>query len=137
MQSIKDNGEQDLWTYFHKGYGGAAPGSCGGKTGCSDKDMSAYAAAKKNDLRGRGNCPVTLDMYGHDFAVPDFPSADSVVKYFDAHPELNVTATYSTPSLFYEEVHSCNNTSWEVFEPPDNDFFPYWTGFFSAGRNRP
>ena len=129
MQSIKTNAVQDLWTYYHKGYGGGAPGSC--DKGCSDKDMQGYAASKKRDLADRASCPVTLDMYGHDFAVADWPGADNVVKYFADHPELNVTAKYSTPSVFYKAMNECGR-DWEVFQPPDNDFFPYWTGFFSS-----
>jgi hypothetical protein len=71
MQSIAEHQQQDIWTYYYKGYGGGAPGSCSSKasgaTGCSDKDMQQYAAAKKKDLEGRANCPVTLDMYGARF----------------------------------------------------------------------
>ena len=55
--------------------------------------------------------------------MPDWSGADGVVNYFAAHPELNITAKYSTPSEFYKEMHACNNTSWEIFQPPDNDFF--------------
>lgn len=94
--------------------------------------MQAYAAAKHAELSTRAStCPVTLEMVGKDFAVPNYPSVDRAIAYFESHPELNVTAVYSTPSAFYERMHACN-TSWEVFAPPDNDFFPYWTGIHRA-----
>ena len=88
--------------------------------------MKAYAAEKHSDVAklGRaGSCPVSLEMYGHDFAVPDWPAADHVVDYFKKHPELNVSLKYSTPTLFYEEMNKCTN-DWEVFQPPNNDFLP-------------
>ena len=109
------------------------PAGCSDK-GCADIAMKAYAAEKHSDVAKLGraeSCPVSLEMYGHDFAVPDWPAADHVVDYFAKHPELNVSLKYSTPTLFYEEMNKCT-VDWEVFQPPNNDFFPYWTGFFSS-----
>ena len=42
QRSITNTATQDLFTYFHYGYGGAAPGSCATDTGCTASDMAKY-----------------------------------------------------------------------------------------------
>lgn len=57
------------------------------------------------------------------------------MKVSQAHPQYKINVTYSTPSIYYQAVHDyadAHKTEWDVFSPPDNDFFPYWTGFFTS-----
>ena len=113
--------------------------------------MKKYASNRFDGVAD-ASCPVVLDLYGHDFALPSFAAADNVVSYFKQHPELQVEAFYSTPAAFYKEMHAyknCSRREWTVFGPDGtnsnvlssqattlgsaiNDFFPYWTGFFSS-----
>ena len=96
--------------------------------------MANYTAAIRAAVAGsdRIECPVTLKMYGGDFQEPDWDAGDAVIRWYDAHPEANISAFYSTPAAFDRDIRGCEKTEWKLFAPPNNDFFPYWTGFFTS-----
>lgn len=45
--------------------------------------------------------PVGND-FGFRNAEKNFKNLDKLINYYNSHPELNVTAFYSTPKLFFE-----------------------------------
>ena len=96
--------------------------------------MANYTARIRSDVAGsdRTGCPVTLKMYGGDFREPDWDAGDAVIRWYTAHPGANVSAFYSTPAEYNRDIRGCSRTRWKLYAPPDNDFFPYWTGFFTS-----
>ena len=98
-----------------------------------DVEMANYTAHIRSDVAGadRTDCPVTLKMFGGDFAEPDWDAGDAVIRWYAAHPEANVSAFYSTPAEFNRDIRGCSKTRWKLYAPPDNDFFPYWCGNFN------
>lgn len=77
-------------------------------------------------------------MFGCDFYNPNYTQMEPLIDGLQAlNSSLKVNISFSTPSRFYKAIHEYSSvanpsTEWELFEPPDNDFFPYWTGFFTS-----
>ena len=79
--------------------------------------------------------PVGND-FGFRNAPKNFKNLDKLINYYNAHTELNVTAFYSTPKLFFEMfLEGLKNP--EILKTKHDDFFPHketgiWTGYFSS-----
>jgi hypothetical protein len=123
----KNNPVQDMFTYFHNGYCGNPPNTADATA------MTNWANARKSDASKLGVTDV-IDLYGCDFTRETFSSSDAVITYLNAHPELGVKAEYSTPVKYYTAVHAAG-VKHDLFEPPNDEFFPYWTGFFTSKQN--
>ena len=114
--------ETDLWTYFHAGYGGHSP--C--KQNCSLQTLQSFAKEMHFAVHNfeRHQTPHVMFMIGGDFFDPDYSVIDPLVKGIQAHPELNVNISYSTPSRFYQDIHEytvAHHLDWNVFKPPNNE----------------
>jgi len=127
MQSTGNNKIQDIFTYFHNGYCSSPPDYT------SDDKMKAWARERLRDaihLR----TSHTIDMFGCDFTRPTFNRTDKVIAYVQKHPELGVDIVYSSPTAYYEGVHK-TTLPLDIFAPPNNDFNPYWTGYFTSRQD--
>lgn len=112
-----------------------------------DPRLEGYNAKDKADLfegwfrliRLMYRTPDLMHTAGGDFEYMDaemnFKNYDKLFNYIRAHPEYNITVSYSTPSEYLRDIYAYNVTY------PMNyyDFFPYsdrpnayWTGFYTS-----
>jgi lysosomal alpha-mannosidase len=127
FKSFLGNKEQDIYTYSHNGY-------------CSSPPDASNAAAMQRWAEERRHDAVLLrqtnviNLYGCDFTRPTFSATDAAIKYVKEHPELGVELFYSTPVNYYKSVHEATFPL-DAFEPPNDDFNPYWTGYYTSRQD--
>ena len=115
---------------------------------CSASESQAPAAAEKyaNWIKNQSSAYPTkhiLHQIGGDFewSYPDskYQSLEIIIDYLNQHPELGVTAQFSTPTEYTKAVfEEVKNNRIHLAEKTD-DFFPYrdephayWTGYFTS-----
>lgn len=115
-----------------------------------NKNLDTYNAKKKtidfakyiNEMAGdyRGN--HMLVPFGCDFtfanAKMNFNQMDTLIDYFNAHNEANITLLYSTPGEYIDALKK-QDITWPV---KYDDMFPYsdnpqdyWSGYFTSRQS--
>ena len=127
-----------ILNHVHGTYSELSNGACLLRRPGAPLDSNATFVQFAKDASADFNSSVVLATVGSDFCWGDadasFQYYDSVLEHFQAHPELGVTAQYSSYDDFVNDLYGLN-ASYHTIDS-NTDQFPYldgsgsWTGYF-------